>query len=70
MWDLERLEWIETLNNKTGVESLLLLSDNILASGSMFGTINIWNLNEKKIVKSIKAHKDSIPDDMMMFPMM
>jgi WD40 repeat protein len=57
MWDLESFKCIETLNNNSAVFSLLLLSDKILASGLFDGTINIWNLNEKKIVKSIKAHE-------------
>jgi WD40 repeat protein len=66
IWDLESFKCIETFKNNSRVIfhwPLLLLSDNILASGSGHledGIINIWNFNEKKIVKSIKAHEASM----------
>jgi WD40 repeat protein len=66
IWDSDNFERIELLYNRKDQEednlltSSTVLSDNILVSGLDNGTINIWNINEKIIEKSIKAHEDRV----------
>ena len=39
---------------------MLILTDELLACGLSDGSINIWNLNEKRILRSTRAHKHGV----------
>ena len=60
IWDLNSYECLITLVNQSEVYSLCLISHNQIACGCGDGSINIWNLNNSKQVKSFKAHDDLI----------
>ena len=51
---------VKTLNSQYSVYCLKVLNKEILASGLKNGNINLWNLTNETIIRSLKSHKQNI----------
>ncbi len=50
----------EFKTHEGSVRALIMLSNNVLASGSQDKTIRIWDLNTFKLVKTLNGHVDTV----------
>jgi len=51
---------VKTLNSQYSVYCLKLFNKEILASGLKNGNIDIWNLTNETIIRSLKSHRQNI----------
>ena len=61
IWDIDNDTCIKTMNDHSSlIKSLLILPNNMMASGSNDKTIKLWNMNEYNCIRTLIGHTDEV----------